>query len=76
MRLGRRYGPLVDIYALGCIVYERCTLRSIRYDLNPEKLCGRAGTDGHIPLDPAQEVGDADELLVLRTVLISLDHRS
>lgn len=28
MRLGRKYGPLVDIYALGCIVHECCTLRS------------------------------------------------
>jgi hypothetical protein len=30
MRLGRRYGPLVDIYALGCIAFECCTLRQVR----------------------------------------------
>jgi len=33
MRLGRRYGPLVDIYALGCNVYECCRVLSGQYDV-------------------------------------------
>jgi serine/threonine protein kinase len=27
VRSGQRYGPLVDMYALGCILYQCCTLR-------------------------------------------------
>jgi serine/threonine protein kinase len=27
VRSGQRYGPLVDMYALGCILYQCCTFR-------------------------------------------------
>ena len=41
------YGPLVDIYALGCIVYECCTLRSVRRVRNLLISCA-AGNDRDI----------------------------
>lgn len=71
------YVPLVDIYALGCMIYEPRVLYSsvntLQRALNPSELVARIDTRILLHIEP--RIANANELCAIWTFMIPLDDR-